>query len=147
MNKRQRQQVLRRVLKERSVASQREFVEELAAAQGFGDLPSDDELAGLAVAAGKIDGDFAGGGVTGANGGEFGHHIVGIFDAAFGFGVVLNATVDECEEGVILADADVMAGMPFGPALACENVAGSDALAAEQLDAKPPARRVAAVPR
>ena len=57
--------------------------------------------------------------------------------AAFGFGIELHATVDESEQGVVLADADVLAGMPFGAALARQNIAGDDALAAEQLDAKP----------
>ena len=44
--------------------------------------------------------------------------------AAFGFGIELDATVDQGEQGVILADADVLAGMPLGAALARENIAG-----------------------
>jgi hypothetical protein len=47
---------------------------------------------------------------------------------------------------VILANADVLAGMPLGPALARENVAGYGHLAAEQLDAKALPSRVTAVP-
>ena len=36
----------------------------------------------------------------------------------------VNATVDLGEQGVVLADADIMAGMPLGTALAHDNVAG-----------------------
>jgi hypothetical protein len=55
----------------------------------------------------------------------------GYVHAAFGFGIELNATVGESEKRVILADADIVAGMPFGAALARQNIAGDDALAAE----------------
>ena len=48
--------------------------------------------------------------------------------AAFGFGIELHATVDQSEQGVILAHADVQAGMPLGAALARENIAGDGTL-------------------
>ena len=73
------------------------------------------------------------------------HRKDGYEHAAFGFGVEFHATIGESEQGMILADADVLARMPLCAALARENIAGDDALAAEQLDPKPLARRVAAV--
>src|SRR5690349_11913110 len=45
-------------------------------------------------------------------------------DAAFGFGVELYLSMDECEQRVILADADIGAGVPFGAALARDDIAG-----------------------
>jgi hypothetical protein len=68
-------------------------------------------------------------------------------DAALGFGTELNAAVSECEQGVVLAKADIRARMPFGPALARNNVAGDTLLPAEQLDAEALAGRVAPVAR
>src|SRR6516165_3514332 len=56
--------------------------------------------------------------------------------AAFGFGVVLDATVDQCEQRMILADADILSRMPLGAALAHDNVAGKTALAAKKLHAQ-----------
>ena len=38
--------------------------------------------------------------------------------AAFGFGSELNLSIDEREQGVILAQTDIAAGMPLGAALA-----------------------------
>src|ERR1019366_9834147 len=42
--------------------------------------------------------------------------------------------------------SDIGAGMPFGAALAHNDIAASHGFAAEFLDAKPPARGIAAVP-
>src|SRR5262249_6825460 len=67
--------------------------------------------------------------------------------AAFGFGIELNTTIGQSEQRMILAYTDVLACMPLRPALARENIAGEHALAAEQLETKPLARRVAAVSR
>jgi hypothetical protein len=67
--------------------------------------------------------------------------------AAFGFGIVLNATVDESEQGVVFADADILASVPFGAALTRQDIAGGDVLPAEQLHAEPPTLRVATVAR
>ena len=58
-----------------------------------------------------------------------------------------NAAVDQREQGVILADADVRAGIEVGAALTHENVAGNALLAAELLDAKATAGRVTTVAR
>src|SRR6266705_1172487 len=75
------------------------------------------------------------------------HRDYGYEGAAFRLGSVLDVSVDECKQRVILAHPDIAAGMPLGAALAHENIAGDGALAAEQLHAKSPARRVAAVAR
>src|SRR5258708_18877589 len=75
------------------------------------------------------------------------HRKYGDEHAAFSFGIELHATVGESEQCVILANAYVTAGMPLGPALARQNVAGYDAFAAELLDAKALAVRVPAVAR
>jgi hypothetical protein len=53
----------------------------------------------------------------------------------------LNATVDQRKQGVVPADADIAAGMPFGAALARDDVAGDDFLAAENLDSQGADRR------
>src|SRR6266699_2369568 len=68
-------------------------------------------------------------------------------DAAFGFGAVLDPSVDEGEEGVVPAEPDVVPRMPLGAALARQDVAGKHALAAENLDAKALAIGIAAVAR
>ena len=60
--------------------------------------------------------------------------------AAFGFGSELNLSIDEREQRVILAEADIAAGMPFGAALARDDVAGKHDLAAGLLQAEAPAR-------
>ena len=65
--------------------------------------------------------------------------------AAFGFGVELNLSIDEREQSVIFAEADIIAGVPFGAALTCNDVAGENALAAKHLQTKAAARAVAAV--
>jgi hypothetical protein len=46
---------------------------------------------------------------------------------------------------VILAEADIAAGMPRSPALTRQDIASNDDLAARLLQAKAPARAVAAV--
>src|SRR5690348_3866911 len=58
-------------------------------------------------------------------------------DAAFG----------QRKEGVVLAHADIVARIIFGAALAHDDVAGEDSLAAELLHAEPLALRVATVAR
>src|SRR6185312_1478544 len=51
------------------------------------------------------------------------------------------------EQRVVAADADPVAGMKLGAALAHDDVAGHDDLAAELLDAEAPPAAVAAIPR
>src|SRR5690625_2995379 len=50
------------------------------------------------------------------------------------------------KDGVIAAHADILARPPFRAALAADDVAGNDGLAAEFLDAEPPPGAIAAVP-
>ena len=47
-----------------------------------------------------------------------------------------NCTVNQCEQGVILADSDVVAGVMLGSTLTYDDIAGDDFLTAEDLDAK-----------
>src|SRR5262245_20795783 len=75
------------------------------------------------------------------------HRIYRDVGAALGFGFEFDASINECKQGVVLADPYVVAGMPLGAALAHKNIAGETALAAIKLHAEPPARRVAAVAR
>jgi hypothetical protein len=65
--------------------------------------------------------------------------------AAFGFGTELDATVGQSEQRVVLAQSDIGPRMPFGAALARDDVAGDHLLAAENLQAESLAVRVAAV--
>src|SRR6516162_7473084 len=51
------------------------------------------------------------------------------------------------EQRMVAADADMRAGVKLGAALAHDDVAGNDDLAAELLDAEPPAAAVATVAR
>src|SRR5439155_22703721 len=51
----------------------------------------------------------------------------------------------QCEQRVILADAHVLAGVPFGAALARKDIACEHRLAAEQFHAQATARRIPAV--
>ncbi len=53
------------------------------------------------------------------------------------FAVEIDSARDECEECVIVPHADVPAGMPFGSALACEDIPGENSLAAELFNASP----------
>ena len=71
------------------------------------------------------------------------HRYNGHVGAAFSFRCELNLSIDEREQGVIFAGADVTAGVPFGAALARKDIAGDDGFAAEQLQAKALAVRVA----
>src|SRR6188768_4034934 len=73
------------------------------------------------------------------------HRYNGHVGAAFSFRCELNLSIDEREQGVIFAGADVTAGMPFGAALTRKDIAGEHDLAAGRLQAEPPARRVASV--
>src|SRR5262249_6938597 len=57
-------------------------------------------------------------------------------DAAPGFGLELHFAVDEREQGVILAEADVPARMPLGAALTGQDVASQRVLAAAHLQAQ-----------
>src|SRR5712691_11247430 len=59
----------------------------------------------------------------------------------------LHRAAVEREEGVVAPHADPVAGMKLGAALAHDDVAGDDDLAAEFLDAEPTAGGVAAVAR
>src|SRR5690348_9342275 len=67
--------------------------------------------------------------------------------AAAGGGVEGDPTIRLGEQGVVLADADIGAGMELGAALAHEDVAGEDELIAEPLHAQPLAGGIAAVAR
>ena len=73
------------------------------------------------------------------------HRYNGHVGAAFSFRCELNLSIDEREQGVIFAGADVTAGVPFGAALTRKDIAGEHDLTAGRLQAEPPARRVASV--
>src|SRR5690349_21472247 len=75
------------------------------------------------------------------------HRYNGHVGAAFSFRCELNLSIDECEQRVILAGADIVTGVPFGAALARKDIAGEHDRAAGRLQAEPPARRVTAVSR
>lgn len=55
---------------------------------------------------------------------------------AFAFAVELHFAIRECKQGVILATADVQAGVNFRPTLADDDVSSDDSLATEFLYAK-----------
>src|SRR4051812_6273756 len=61
--------------------------------------------------------------------------------------VEAHRAVDQGEQGVVLADADILALVELGAALADDDVAGEDLLAAELLDAQAPTGGIAAVAR
>src|SRR5262245_23230264 len=61
--------------------------------------------------------------------------------------VKLHGAVDGGKDRVVAAHADAGAGMKLGAALAYDDVAGHDDLAAEFLDAEPLTRTVTAVAR
>src|SRR5574337_1285828 len=65
--------------------------------------------------------------------------------AGLGAGVELDGAFGGGEQGVVAAHADVAAGVIDGAALAHQDVAGNDGLAAELLDAEAAAFGVAAV--
>ena len=73
------------------------------------------------------------------------HRYNGYVGAAFSFRCELNLSIDEREQRMILASADITAGVPFGAALARKDIAGEHDLAAGRLQAEPPAHGVAAV--
>jgi hypothetical protein len=56
-------------------------------------------------------------------------------------------TFQSREQRVVAADPDMRAGMKFGAALAHDNMARNNNLAAELLDPEPPAATVASVAR
>jgi hypothetical protein len=61
-------------------------------------------------------------------------------NATLVLGTELKFAVDQGEQRVIAAHADIATGMPLGSALACDDVAGGNILTAEYLDPQPPAR-------
>jgi len=61
-------------------------------------------------------------------------------NAVFGFRAKLNFSWNECEQGVVLAHADIGAGVTLRAALAHNNVAGENLLAAIALHAEPATR-------
>ena len=73
------------------------------------------------------------------------HRYNGYVGAAFSFRCELNLSIDEREQRVIFAGADITTGVPFGAALARKDIAGEHDFAAGRLQAEPPARGVAAV--
>src|SRR6476646_3397526 len=75
------------------------------------------------------------------------HRLYRYEDAALGFRTELDLAVDEREQGVVLAKADILARVPLSAALAGNDVAGDRELTAEQLQTQPLAVRVAAVAR
>src|SRR5437667_7336329 len=58
------------------------------------------------------------------------HRLYRYEDAAFGFGTELDATIGQREQRVVLAQADILARMPLGTALAGDDIAGQHRLAA-----------------
>ena len=59
----------------------------------------------------------------------------------------VDAAVGKGKQGMVLAHADIGAGMNFGTALAHQDVAGKNALAAEPLHAETAPIRIAAITR
>ena len=53
------------------------------------------------------------------------------------FAVEIDCPGDERKERVIISHADVLAGMPFGSTLACEDIPCEDMLSAELFNASP----------
>jgi hypothetical protein len=76
---------------------------------------------------------------------SLGHRLNRYEDAAFGFGAELDPSVHEGEQCMVLAQADIGAGVPFGAALAGDDVAREHLLTAENLQSEPLAVGVAAV--
>ncbi len=65
--------------------------------------------------------------------------------ASVGTSAEFHVTFGCCEDGVVLADADIVARVPFGAALADDDIAGDDAFTAEFLDAEAAASGVTSV--
>src|SRR6476620_7344884 len=76
---------------------------------------------------------------------RLGHRLNRYEYAAFGFGPEFDAAVGQGKQRMIFGQADIGARVPFGAALARDNVAGENLLAAETLQAEPLTVRVAAV--
>jgi len=68
------------------------------------------------------------------------HRYNGYESAAFSFIGELNLSIDKREQRVILARSDIAAGMPFGAALARNDVASEHRFAAEHFQAEAAAR-------
>src|SRR6478752_2921896 len=68
-------------------------------------------------------------------------------DLAAGAGAEADHAVDRGEQRVVAAETDVLAGVHLGAALADQNIARQDLLAAEALHAQPLAVGIAAVTR
>ena len=79
--------------------------------------------------------------------GGFGHHVDRDIFAAKLAVVESDAAVGGGEQRVVLAHADVGAGVPLGAALANDDVARDDALTAGLFDAEAASSRIAAVTR
>src|ERR1700719_2917770 len=73
------------------------------------------------------------------------HRDYGNCDAIFSLGAVFDFAVMKREEGVVAADADIGARVPFSAALAHDDLARRHGLAAENLHAEPATSRVAPV--
>ncbi len=76
---------------------------------------------------------------------RFLYRINGNFFAVFAHTFIVDGTIDEGIEGIVRADADVIAGMDVGTALAVEDVAGEDELAVGALAAEALRHTVTAV--
>jgi hypothetical protein len=64
------------------------------------------------------------------------HRIYRYESAALFLFSILDTSINECEQRVILAQSDILTGMPFGASLAHNNVASGDVFAAKNFDAK-----------
>ena len=65
--------------------------------------------------------------------------------ASLAFVFKFNETFDQSEQGIVFAASDIIAGFPFGAALAGKDIAAKHALAAKFLQPKPLRVRIAAV--
>src|SRR3954453_607838 len=79
--------------------------------------------------------------------GGFRHRLHRDVDLAFGLALELHVAIDQGEDRVVAAEADIGAGPDLGPALPDDDVAGEHGLAAVLLDAEAPAGGVAPVAR
>src|SRR5215468_10194326 len=75
------------------------------------------------------------------------HRIDRYVDATLGFGTELDFAVGEREQGVVLAEADILPRVPLGAPLARQDVASEHLFAAENLQAQALGMRIAAVAR
>jgi hypothetical protein len=58
----------------------------------------------------------------------------------------LNEALDQSEQGIILAAADIITGLPLCAALTCQDIAAQNALTTEFLQTEPLCIRISAVP-